>query len=78
MLSSMETKLSKVEAAFRSGDHREALRIAARFPRLGEHKEAITRAWAAIQSPAFYAEIGQDPGQLIEAGIDALKARYSL
>ena len=70
------TKLSKLEAAYRSGDHREALRIAAKFPRLGEHKEPITRAWAAIQSPDFYRAIGQDPASLVAGGIEALRVRY--
>ncbi len=74
----METKLSKLTAAYRSGNHREAIRIAARFPQLGEHKEPITRAWAAIQNPAFYEAIGQEPGGLIEAGVDALRVRYQL
>ena len=74
----MESKLSKLKAAFIQGDHREALRIAARFPQLGEHKEPITRAWAAIQNPAFYREIGQDPDSLIGMGVTALRARYDL
>ena len=74
----METKLSKLEAAYRSGDHREALRIAAKFPRLGEHKEAITRAWAAIQNPDFYESIGQPPADLIASGVSALQVRYGL
>jgi hypothetical protein len=74
----METKLSKVVAAYSAGDITEAIRLAAKFPRLGEHKEAITRAWAAIQSPDFYREIGQEPAELIAAGASALAARYQL
>ena len=78
MLSSMETKLSKVVAAYSAGDYREAIRLAAKFPQLGAQKEAITRAWAAIQSPDFYESMGQDPATLVAAGVDALRARYSL
>ena len=74
----METKLSKLEAAFRSGNHREALRIAAKFTRLGEHKAPITRAWNAIQNPAFYRDIGQDPDALVAAGVNSLRDRYGL
>jgi aspartate/methionine/tyrosine aminotransferase len=73
----METKLSKVAAAYRAGDHREAIRLAAKFPQLGAHKEPITRAWAAIQSPDFYESIGQDPAALVAAGVAALAERYS-
>ncbi len=75
---SMETKLSKLKAAYAAGDYREALRIAARFPQLGAEKEAICRAWQAIQSPAFYREIGRDPELLIAQGVAALKKRYAL
>jgi hypothetical protein len=72
----METKLSKLEKAFRAGNYREALRIASKFHELGEQKEAITRAWAAIQSPDFYSELGYDPAHLEKIGIDAISARY--
>jgi hypothetical protein len=74
----METKLSKLKAAYASGDIRSALRIASRFPSLGQHKEAITRAWAAIQNPDFYRQLGQDTQAHIDAGIVALRERYSL
>jgi hypothetical protein len=55
----------------------EALRIAARFPVLGDGKEAITRAWAAHTNPAFYRQIGRDPEAEVRAGIEALKRRYA-
>jgi hypothetical protein len=72
----METKLSKVEKAYRAENYREAIRLAAKFPQLGDHKEPITRAWAAIQSPDFYESLGQNPAELIEAGIRAISERY--
>lgn len=72
----METKLSKLKAAFDNGDHVAALRIAAKFPQLGEEKEAITRAWNAIQSPDFYREIGKDPEAMIADGIESIRRRY--
>lgn len=74
----METKLSKLKAAFASGDFIGALRIAARFPQLGAEKVAIQTAWAAHQNPDFYREIGKDPEALLSAGIEAIRARYSL
>lgn len=72
----METKLSKLEKAFRAGKYREALRIASKFHELGEQKEAITRAWAAVQNPGFYTEIGYDPARLEKTGIEAISKRY--
>lgn len=53
-----------------------ALRIAARFHDLGEHKAAITMAWEAANRPDFYREIGKDPDALVAAGVGALKERY--
>ncbi len=73
-----ETKLSKLKAAWASGDGIGSLRIAAKFQQLGEHKEAITRAWAAFQSPAFYRGIGQEPDALLAEGLVALAERYDL
>jgi hypothetical protein len=72
------SKLSLVRAAAAAGDWREAIRIAAKFQQLGPHREAITRAWAAIQNPDFYRDIGQDPQALIDAGVAALQERYGL
>lgn len=74
----MQTKLSKLKAAWDAGDKIEALRIAAKFPQLGTHKQAISTGWAAHQSPEFYREIGRDPAALIQAAFDAIADRYKL
>lgn len=73
-----ESKLSKLKTAFASGDMVSALRIASKFQHLGEQRDAITRAWAAHQSPDFYREINQDPEALFAAGVEALRVRYGL
>jgi hypothetical protein len=70
------TKLARIKAALDRGDEREAIRIAARFPQLGDAREAVTRAWAAYTRPAFYRELGQDPAAHIRAGVAALRRRY--
>ncbi len=72
------SKLSRIRDAAQQGDWHGALRIASKFYELGEHKEAITRAWSAIQNPQFYRDIGKEPDTLIAEGVTALKARYSL
>jgi hypothetical protein len=74
----METKLSKLKAAASSGDWAGALRIAAKFPQLGEHKTVIVRAHECFVNPAFYRQLGRDPEACIEAGISALRIRYRL
>ena len=72
----MQTKLSKLLDLMASGDHRAALKLAASFPRLGEHKDAIQRGWSAASSPDFYRQINRDPEALVAAGGEALRVRY--
>ena len=74
----MQTKLSKLKAAAAQGDWAGALRIAAKFPELGEHAATIKRAHEASHSAAFYRQIGRDPDACVQAGIQALRERYSL
>lgn len=73
-----KTKMDLLREAAAEGDWYAALRIAARFPRLGKQKEAITRGWAALQNPGMYREMGQDPEELVALGIKALRERYGL
>jgi len=73
----MVTKLSQVKSAMNAEDWTEALRIAARFPRLGEQKVAITRAWTAISNRPLYEQMGHDVDELFSVGVAALKSRYS-
>lgn len=77
-MSTPTTKLSQVKAAIESGKEREAVRICARFPQLGEHREAILDAQMAFTNPSFCRGLKKDPEALIRAGVEAIKARYSL
>jgi hypothetical protein len=72
-----DTKLEKIRVAMQNEDWDAALQLAAKFHRLGEHKEAIQRAARASQSPALYVAMGYDLSRIREAGIIALKERYS-
>ena len=72
------TKIAKLRDAADRGDWREALRIAARFPELGDERAAIVRAHEAAWRPGFYRQLGKNPEALVAAGIAALKARYRL
>lgn len=72
------TKIAALRSAWAAGDRIAALRIAARFPRLGDDREVITRGWAAHTNPAFYAELGRDPASLVDAALAAVAARYGL
>ena len=74
----MQTKLATLKAAAAVGDWPEALRIAARFPRLGDDAPAIQRAHEAAWHPAFFRQLGRDPDALVRSGIEALRRRYGL
>jgi hypothetical protein len=71
------TKLSQIRKAMELDDWDLALKIAARFRRLGEHKVKITRAAGAISHPETYQQMGYDVNEIKSAGINALKERFS-
>lgn len=74
----METKLSKLKDLYSAGEHASALCMAAKFPQLGEHKIAITRGADALKHPDFYRQLGRNPQQVYEEGLQALRQRYKL
>jgi hypothetical protein len=70
------TKTSIIQAHMAAGDWRNAIRVAARLPRLDRHRRAILDAQGAYENPGFYAQIGKDAATLIEAGAAALRERF--
>lgn len=77
-MTELRTKLDTLRAHWAAGDRVEALRIAAKFYRLGPQKEAIERGWAALNNPRLYAQMGHDPDKLVAAAYTALAERYEL
>jgi hypothetical protein len=75
-MSTYQTKISVLRAYIETEDWDKALSLAHRFPRLGEHKVTITRAYEALVRPQFYEQLGYNTFELIEAGKRALKERY--
>jgi len=74
----MPTKLEQLKKLWDAGDYRNALKLAATWPRLGEHKKAIQQGWAAAWNPGFYHQMGKDPAALYRDGLGALAERYDL
>lgn len=70
------SKTSIIQGHIASGDWRNAIRVAARLPRLDEHRKAILDAQGAYENPRFYTQIGKDPAGLIAAGHAALVERF--
>jgi hypothetical protein len=75
-MANAHSKLSQVRDAMRACDWELALRIAARFERLGVHAAAIRRGHEAYVNPRLYQQIGMDPEQLKAAGRQALVERF--
>ena len=57
----MQSKLSHLLDLMTSDDWNAAIRLAAKFPRLGPHRDDILRAKDALFQPDFYRQIGRDP-----------------
>jgi hypothetical protein len=72
------TKLSKLTSAWRRGDRLGALRIAARFPRLGDAEGPVLRATAFLLSPRVYEQMGYHREAVLLSAYDALQKRYHL
>jgi hypothetical protein len=72
-----DTKLADLRLAMQDGDWNRALRLAARFQRLGEQSQPIRRAADAIANPKFYLQLGYDLSEIRAKGIAALKERYN-
>lgn len=73
----MKTKISALRDHWESGNKAEALKMAARFPRLSaEHKDAILRGMEALQRPDFQRQLGRDPDTLLAAGYAAVESAY--
>lgn len=74
----MKTKLSELKDQAAIGNWRKAIAIAARFPDLGTHRNAILDAHTAFTNPRWVACLKKDADALIAAGILALCDRYGI
>jgi hypothetical protein len=72
------TALTQLKRHWEAGEYRKALKLAAGWPKLGEHRDAIKTGWEAAARPNLYAQMGKDPAALEAAGLAAVAARYGL
>lgn len=77
MSTAPQTKASQVRDFMAAGQWPEAIRLAASFPRLDKHREAILDARAAYTNPRFMQQIGKDVEVLKSAGHLALQERFA-
>lgn len=74
----MKKKIDIVKMHAANGNWHAAIKVAAKFPRLGKEKEAITRAKDCIVNPRFYESLGFDVEKEINLGIAALRSKYAI
>jgi hypothetical protein len=72
----METKLSIVKKHMASNNWQEAIRLASKFPQLGNERAAILDANLAYTNPRFMMQIKKDLNALKENGRLSLINRF--
>ena len=70
------TKLALLKSHMAVGNWPAAIALAAKFPRLGAHRNAILDAHTAITNRGFVLQLRRDPDADIAAGIAALRLAY--
>lgn len=76
-MSTPQSKASIVKSHMAAGRWPEAIRMAASFPRLDKHREAILDARTAYTNPRWLAQLGIDVEAAKQAGIAALRERFA-
>jgi hypothetical protein len=74
----MKKKIDILREHIAAEEWKKAISLAAKFPRLGTYKEAITRAHTAYTNPRFITQIGHDIEECKRLGIIALIASYPI
>lgn len=69
-------RYARLRSAIQEGDWVAALKLASGLPQAGADRKVIDRAWEAHARPEMYRQMGQDPEALVQAGIDAVRARF--
>ncbi len=69
-------KIDQLIIFVNAGQWDKAFSLAAKFPRLGQHKRAIIGAHEATAHPDFYRQINKDVVGMVEEGKTAIYDRY--
>lgn len=72
----MESKASQLRKLMAQGEWHKAIRMAAKFPDLGNERCFILDANLAITNPRWCLGLNQDIPKMIDCGIAALNRRY--
>ena len=72
----MKKKIDILIELMKANEWQKALSLASKFGELGIQKDDIKRAHQCYSNADFYRQIGKNPEELINKGIQALKDRY--
>ena len=70
-------KIDQLRDLMKAEKWKEALSLAAKFPRLGSNKAVIVRAHECFVNPSFYKQLGIDTDKAVNDAIAALKTKYN-
>ena len=70
-------KIDILRDLMKSEKWKEALSLAAKFPRLGAEKAVIVRGHECLVNPAFYKQLGINTDNAVNDAITALKTKYA-
>ena len=70
-------KIDILRDLMKSEKWKEALILAAKFPRLGAEKAVIVRGHECLVNPAFYKQLDIDTDKAVNDAIAALKTKYT-
>jgi hypothetical protein len=74
----IDSRTGQSRAAWATGDKIGALRIAARFFDRSANTKTFKRGMVAYNNPAFYWQLGKDPGQIVHDALEVLAKRFNL
>lgn len=74
----MKKQIDILRELWAAGEYRKALKLAAKWPRLGAQARAIKDGWDATSNPGFYRQINKNPDAMYKAGLAAVAERYGL
>jgi hypothetical protein len=72
----VKKKIDILRAMMAREDWDAAIKLAARFPRLGEEAKPIQQGASALLSPGLYRGMGKDPDEIVREAKNALIRRY--
>jgi hypothetical protein len=73
----MQSKTDQIKNAILKNDYTKAISIASKFFDKSSDTKLYKQAQSALQSPAFYKQIGKNPEDILNKAIESLKIKFT-